>query len=687
MLGETIGPWVIERRLGEGGMGTVYVARHQVMGRRAAVKVLRAEHGAKPEMVQRFVNEARAAAAIEHPGIVDVIDVGARDDGSAYLVMELLDGESLAQRLKTRGRLPVDTAVRLTRQIAAALAAAHARGIVHRDLKPDNVFVVPDPETTAGERVKLLDFGIAKLHGELAADAPTTQTGQIFGTPLYMSPEQCRGGVTIDHRADLYALGCMLYEMVTGRPPFRAAGLGDLLSKHMMEAPVPPRQHTPDLPAAIEDVILRLLAKDPAERFRSSNEVIAALEGRGLDDDEAADPGASTVAGLAISETVAATTTLGATAAEISPRPRRARWPVLLGAVVLAAAAAVAIVVTKRRSSSSAPDAGVPIVAPRVEPTLGLAFIADLETASGSKLARYGTAGAWEAAFHDFSHASVPDPPPRWRAARVACAGYAAMLRDEPEAEALLREAATADPTWAIPHIALSHLLAGRGDRDAALDEAHEAQRLAPTWWLPIAAEARVHRGVDQLDDAIEHYRRALQLAPDEPVLISELALVYHAQRVDTEAVRYATRALELDPDMIAARLLLAERALEAGEYDTALEQADRLVAIDPRSASGQLARADALAHVRPDEAADAYRKVVEIERAAHQHAVTAERLAEIDQALANGTLPVPRGARPRADHKKPDRSKIDRTKKPDRDRPPPRSPSANPPDDPFNVE
>ncbi|KAB2899443.1 MAG: serine/threonine protein kinase, partial [Kofleriaceae bacterium] len=259
MIGTVVGAWKIEERLGEGGMGTVYAARHTTMGRRGAVKVLKAEMTRQPETVQRFFNEARAAAAIESPGIVDVFDMGQTADGTAYLVMELLEGESLAQRLRRTRGMAAETAARLARQIAGALAAAHERGIVHRDLKPDNIFLVPDAETTAGERVKLLDFGIAKLHGELAADAPVTHTGALFGTPVYMSPEQCKGGVAVDHRADLYALGCILYQMLCGRVPFLAAGLGELLSMHMFEKPAPPRSLVPSVPDVLEGITLCLL--------------------------------------------------------------------------------------------------------------------------------------------------------------------------------------------------------------------------------------------------------------------------------------------------------------------------------------------------------------------------------------------------------------------------------------------
>ena len=213
MIGQTLGAYTIERELGRGGMGAVYLAVHAMLGRKAAVKLLRPELSRDPSTVQRFFTEARAASAIKHPSIVEIYDFGVAPDGAAYIVMELLDGESLATRLARLGRLPVATALVFARQIATALAAAHRAGIVHRDLKPDNAFLVADPEVAGGERVKLLDFGIAKLTGD--GGVAHTTTGAIMGTPHYMSPEQCEGSRAVDHRADLYSLGCMLFQMIT----------------------------------------------------------------------------------------------------------------------------------------------------------------------------------------------------------------------------------------------------------------------------------------------------------------------------------------------------------------------------------------------------------------------------------------------------------------------------------------
>jgi hypothetical protein len=255
-------------------MGAVYRAKHRTLGRPAAVKVLLPQFSVNPDIVSRFFNEAKAATAIQHPGIVEVYDYGSMPDGAAYIAMELLRGESLAHRIR-RG-LDVDHALSLTRSICSALQAAHERGIVHRDLKPDNVFIIPDPDVPGGERTKLLDFGIAKLVDDVGGMAQKTRTGSIMGTPAYMAPEQCRG-VPVDSRADLYALGCMLFEMVVGSPPFRGDGVGDLLAAHMLQQPppLPPAVHV-ERPG-LADVVERLLAKQPDARYASAADVVAAI--------------------------------------------------------------------------------------------------------------------------------------------------------------------------------------------------------------------------------------------------------------------------------------------------------------------------------------------------------------------------------------------------------------------------
>ncbi|MBA2540586.1 MAG: serine/threonine protein kinase, partial [Deltaproteobacteria bacterium] len=219
--GSRVGKYEVRTLLGQGGFGMVFMGHDTALDRDCALKFLLPEHTSRPEILQRFLKEARSAAKIKHGGIVTVFECGTVEgagpplDGMAYIAMELLEGESLSDRVK-RGPMPVEHALEITRQVASALAAAHAVGIIHRDLKPDNIYLVPDPATTFGERVKVLDFGIAKLADDTGGNAAKTSTHMIFGTPKYMSPEQCKSTAKVDERSDIYALGCILFEMVCG---------------------------------------------------------------------------------------------------------------------------------------------------------------------------------------------------------------------------------------------------------------------------------------------------------------------------------------------------------------------------------------------------------------------------------------------------------------------------------------
>ncbi len=276
MVGEVLGGYRVLSELGSGGMGSVYRAQHALLGKPAAVKMLRSELTANAELLERFINEARAATSISHPGIVDVYDFGYTDDGRAYIVMELLDGEPLGERIRRLGRLSEVETEKIGRQIAAAMRAAHAKGIVHRDLKPDNVFLVPDGGGS-GDRAKVLDFGVAKQVDLSSTSVRRTRTGALMGTPLYMAPEQAREASTIDHRADLYSLGCILYEMLVGQPPFLAEGAGEIIALQLFAEPEPPSKRLSSLNPMLEAIVLRLLAKEPADRYQDAFEVHNAL--------------------------------------------------------------------------------------------------------------------------------------------------------------------------------------------------------------------------------------------------------------------------------------------------------------------------------------------------------------------------------------------------------------------------
>ena len=273
LLGRVIdGRYRVEKGIGEGGMGIVYLTTHAVLGKRMALKVLRGEMAKDAEVVQRFMQEAQSATSIGHPNIIDISDFGRLPDGSVYFVMEFLDGESLSHMISRGGSIPTATAIHIVRQIAGALEAAHARGIVHRDLKPDNIYLVK--QGNEANFVKVLDFGIAKVGG---ANSKLTRTGMIFGTPHYMSPEQA-AGQSVDNRTDIYALGVIMYEMFTGKKPFDGDTFMGILSKHMFEQPIPPSQVKGAGLGALEDVILKALTKKAEDRYQSMADLVRDLD-------------------------------------------------------------------------------------------------------------------------------------------------------------------------------------------------------------------------------------------------------------------------------------------------------------------------------------------------------------------------------------------------------------------------
>ena len=280
MIGRVVGKYKIRDQIGEGGMGVVYRAEHVTLGSPAAIKILLPQFTRDSVVVDRFFTEAKATSAIRHVSIVQIFDYGRLPNGQAYIAMELFRGEDLTSFITRHGVVDPKVAAQIALQLLSALEAAHLIGIVHRDLKPDNVFLVRDPSAPGAIRIKILDFGIAKLVGDQLGTNPKLKTkgGSILGTPAYMAPEQCRGGDEVDARADLYAVGCILFEMLTGRPPFVAEGGGETMAMHIYEPAPRLHQFAPGLPVELDALLAKLLAKSPDDRTPSAAYALAALE-------------------------------------------------------------------------------------------------------------------------------------------------------------------------------------------------------------------------------------------------------------------------------------------------------------------------------------------------------------------------------------------------------------------------
>jgi serine/threonine-protein kinase len=277
LVGKSVGNYQIKSKLGEGGMGAVYLGEHPLIGKRVAVKVLLEELAAKEDIVNRFFNEAKAVNDIGHQNIVDIVDFGKMksDTGGdvVYFIMEFLDGESLSSRIRRTGLTFVET-LHVMAQACSALAASHAKNIVHRDLKPENIYLCP----RGGDKnfVKILDFGIAKLTDD-GAQSHKTRTGVVIGTPAYMSPEQCEGKGHIDLRSDVYSIGVVMYELLTGRVPFPGEGFGEILVAHLTRQPQRPSELNANVPPELDAIVMHAIEKDRNRRFQTMDEFAQAI--------------------------------------------------------------------------------------------------------------------------------------------------------------------------------------------------------------------------------------------------------------------------------------------------------------------------------------------------------------------------------------------------------------------------
>ena len=277
LIGRTIGSYRVEKQLGKGGMGAVYLGFHPVIGSKVAIKFLHPQYSHDDKIVDRFFNEARAVNVIGHDNILKILDLNVTEDNRHYFVMEYLQGRAVQNLLKQNVAIPLEVTGPILLQICEALEAAHGKGIVHRDLKPDNVYLI----SMKGKKnfVKVVDFGIARVTDEAGDSTGKTQTGMVMGTPAYMSPEQGSGQTNkIDGRSDVYSLGCMMYQMATGRLPFPGSNFGEVLIGHLQQRPPPLRELKPETPEAYQAIVLKCLEKKQEDRFQSMEELKLALE-------------------------------------------------------------------------------------------------------------------------------------------------------------------------------------------------------------------------------------------------------------------------------------------------------------------------------------------------------------------------------------------------------------------------
>jgi serine/threonine-protein kinase len=591
LLGQFAGSYRIEAVLGAGGMGRVYRAEHPDLGRSAAVKVLALNLTGDADLVRRFRLEAQAVGRLAHPNIVGVLDFGTLPDGRPFYIMELLRGESLAQFLARVGRVSVEIMVAILDPVLAALEAAHGEGIVHRDLKPENVFLCA---SGGGYVPKLLDFGVAKLV-DPHATTPHTQTGSLLGTPTYMSPEQASGQTSkIGPPSDLYAVGVMAYEMLTGRPPFQAAHLGELILKHLQEQPPRVRELRPDVPEDVDALLQMVLAKDPGERPQSAQALRRALRSiaqpQPITVVEYGTPTPRVAHGTPPKQEAPAPAASPAPAPAPAPQaaPTERTRPVLAPALAIVAAlfavAAVAVVLLRQRGAPPAaglalvpPDAGlvqgpvtVAVPLPDAAPPAAVAAASDAGPAPAPAAGVAGPRTAHDATPRAKKRAEPAGPPE----------APVRPPRSSEAAEALKKEAkeAAALQDYDLAYRkAVAAVEAAPDDQEAIFLAGHSAcmrgQEADAKRWYGRLDDKRMK---DALDDICARFKQ-IYVTPrskDSPAARSGRALELYPDAVDlmhkdpAKALEMAKEIIDLQPSFEGGWIVAAGASCRLGRVD-----------------------------------------------------------------------------------------------------------------------
>ncbi|MFY9824156.1 MAG: protein kinase [Thermoanaerobaculia bacterium] len=566
----TIGPYTLEKRLGAGGMGEVYQAYDRRLDRRVAIKLIRPEQTENETARERFRREARAAAGLSHPSIVQIHDIVETDESDA-IVMELVEGERLSQRI-ARGPLPVGDAVRIGREIAEGLAAAHAKGLIHRDLKPENVMITPEG------KAKILDFGLAK---RLEGEASLTEDQRVVGTFRAMSPEQAQG-MPLDARSDLFSLGLLLYEMLSGKSPFAGSSTLETLTRICTHQQTPLREVNPAIPAPLSALVDQLLEKEPARRPQSAREAVSWLERSG----SAASVGLSEGGPTWNGKHGAGFLETGRELDENrTSRPRlKRRWALVAALVALLALLGVVLEQSARRALAgrrpTAPREDLTAVARETAPV-------QLYREGMAYLERFDKKGHVDRAVEDFQRALAIDETSAPANAGLARAYWRKFLVDHDpsfldRSLAAAHQAVTLDGHLAAARVSLGLAEVAHRDYPEAAAELAQARILDPSNADTWRGLADISLAREDFDTAERDYKEAIRRQPRDRELQDLLGALYYRTGRYQQAEASFRRSIELAPDSIFGYRNLSAAYYSEGRYDEAAAQLQKALEIQP---------------------------------------------------------------------------------------------------------